>query len=972
MSEPKLISPMLDNFMMGDPISDRNGVRCCPAMENETDHKYIVKIISTPATQTQLDALLLTGVYKSAEEAGVYFKTLAEDIIEETLVLERLSRLEGFLPYAGTQLVPMDDATGYDVYLLSPYRKTLAQHLRHSAMTQLSALNLALDLCAALAVSRRSGYLYVNLKPENIYFVNESSCKIGDIGFLSMNSLRYVSLPDRYRSSYTAPEIADALATVNTTVDVYALGLILYQIYNDGVLPVSAEETGEAFAPPAYADYEMAEIILKACNPDPDSRWNDPVEMGQAIVSYMQRNGVHDTPIVPVAPAVDSEIENHVEEAETEAEEQIANSDDTTKADSEAEADEGYINLSFLGDEFDETSPEEVESEIEYTEVSEELTNILEQADDLISHPTPDPVVQPEPIEVQIPEPIIDIQEPMTEENAEDSVEDSSEAIEGVGDETKVISICEEEQPQNECESVENEDEDAEEDDDAQPVKKNRWLRNIIIAILLLAVAAVGYLFYKGYYLQPIDSFKVIEHENGDIAVLISSPIDESKLTVICSDTYGNLSYQPVKNGQAVFKDLAPGDAFTVEVKVDGFHKLTGNVSGSFTTPKRTTVSDFHAITGSEDGTVILTFSVDGPESNEWTIRYKSADTPEKFITFTDESCTISDLTVGQEYTFTLAPIANLNYTGTTEIKHTASNVIKAVDLQILSCIDGVMNVTWSAPADVTVEKWTVHCYNGNGYDKSIPVTETSVSFEGIDTSIKHTVEVKAENMSESEIAYLAANTITVADFKADTTEPDQISLNWNSATKENWLLTYRVDNSPTFEITEITDNQAVLKNIVPGSNYVFTLESKEGFTVLGGQVATKTPYADNFSGYGVEASNMKFKMCLTPSKKNWDKDDLKSKDYTTTFEIGDKASFLVKLSRKPKTSKDQITITYVIRNKDNEIISIATETATWKKMWDERYCELNIPAIPNTAGNYSISIFFNGALAKYQSFKIK
>ena len=45
MSEPKLISPMLDNFAMGDPISDHHGVRCCPAMKNDSDEKYIVKII---------------------------------------------------------------------------------------------------------------------------------------------------------------------------------------------------------------------------------------------------------------------------------------------------------------------------------------------------------------------------------------------------------------------------------------------------------------------------------------------------------------------------------------------------------------------------------------------------------------------------------------------------------------------------------------------------------------------------------------------------------------------------------------------------------------------------------------------------------------------------------------------------------------------------------------------------------------
>ena len=43
MSEPKLISPLLDNFAMGGPISDHHGIQCCPAMENNTDDKYIVK-----------------------------------------------------------------------------------------------------------------------------------------------------------------------------------------------------------------------------------------------------------------------------------------------------------------------------------------------------------------------------------------------------------------------------------------------------------------------------------------------------------------------------------------------------------------------------------------------------------------------------------------------------------------------------------------------------------------------------------------------------------------------------------------------------------------------------------------------------------------------------------------------------------------------------------------------------------------
>ena len=71
MSDRKLVSPLLDGFQMGSPISEHNGVRCCPAMRENSDDKYIVKIISIPSSQNQLDALLLTGAYPDSASLTV-------------------------------------------------------------------------------------------------------------------------------------------------------------------------------------------------------------------------------------------------------------------------------------------------------------------------------------------------------------------------------------------------------------------------------------------------------------------------------------------------------------------------------------------------------------------------------------------------------------------------------------------------------------------------------------------------------------------------------------------------------------------------------------------------------------------------------------------------------------------------------------------------------------------------------------
>ena len=109
MSEQKLVSPLLDGFVMGNPMNSHDGFRCCPAMKENTDEKYIVKIISIPESQVQLDALLLTGAHKDPAEATDYFKEVADGIASEVDVLNTLAKLEGFLPYDGIQIVPMED-----------------------------------------------------------------------------------------------------------------------------------------------------------------------------------------------------------------------------------------------------------------------------------------------------------------------------------------------------------------------------------------------------------------------------------------------------------------------------------------------------------------------------------------------------------------------------------------------------------------------------------------------------------------------------------------------------------------------------------------------------------------------------------------------------------------------------------------------------------------------------------------------
>jgi len=69
--------------------------------------------------------------------------------------------------------------------------------------------------------------------------------------------------------------------------------------------------------------------------------------------------------------------------------------------------------------------------------------------------------------------------------------------------------------------------------------------------------------------------------------------------------------------------------------------------------------------------------------------------------------------------------------------------------------------------------------------------------------------------------------------------------------------------------------------------------------------------------------------------------------------------------------SNDEILITYVVYDEDNTLVSFTQVNQTWNEMWDENYCELDVPSIPVEAGMYNVIIHFNGAEAGSQKFEI-
>ena len=1049
MSEPHLISPMLDPFVVGEAFSDHDGVRCFPAIKKDTQDRYILKIISIPASQIRLQALLMTGAYKTEEDAMQYFVTLSKEVTQEVAALEKLAGLEGFLPYEACQVVKKQNEIGLDIYLLSPYRKSLQRHMKKNVMSHLAAINLGLDLCACMALCRQVGYLFVDLKPSNIYLLDDKTFRIGDIGFMNLSGLKYASLPERYLSEYTAPEITDAFCEINTTVDIFSIGLILYQIYNGGVLPKKGE-----LAAPEYADYELAEIIMKACDSDPAKRWQDPVQMGQALKSYMQRNGVNDVPIVPPPPALDSEEVVPFEEEndgldDTVMFEQVdeagqlmieamidydqapgaavgaGNNDEKENAvvasgnGAEGE-DDDPANLSFL-DELvsDETAPgEDTVSGVTYNELSDETSNILSIADDLIAMEVPPPVVAPEASEIPVPVPVVAKPKVETDpvigvetegqENVVAGIEEGAEEAESgaedativvpvvVGDdtdsdvtengeddnvdaapvftegETKVIpSGLSEGNSDAEGEEFEEDTEDDAEAAIARRSMISRILTFTLVGLILVSLIFGGYLFYRDYYLKTVDSLTLQGFEDR-LNVQISSTADDELLTVICTDTYGNKLTAPVVDGTASFGGLNADTLYTVVVEISGFHGLSGKVKDTYTTAPRTDIVTFSAITGAEAGSVILSFTVNGQDSDEWTVTYVTEGEAEHTQVFTGHMITISGLTVGKPYTFTLESTDDLYVVGNNSVEYLASDLIYPEELKIESCNNEGLSVTWNAPEGSQVSSWTALCYNNSGYSQTLTTSETTAVFTGIDPKSAYTVEVSAAGMSVSSRCYMTENAVSATNISTEVKDGG-LNVTWNysgTAPTAKWVVLYSYEGSDVQEIIRSDSTSVRIFPIIPGITYDLVISLEDGTTVFTGTASVEIPAAKDFAGYLVTKNNIRFQMCLAPDKDNWTWRNVRT--YKETFTKDETAAFVMRLDRTYNTSPDMITTMFVIRNAEGIVVSMSHTSQTWTSMWYQSYGELEVPSIPETAGTYTMDIYFNGAYVHTHTFTVQ
>jgi hypothetical protein len=150
------------------------------------------------------------------------------------------------------------------------------------------ALEVARDICAGLAAMHAKGIAHGDLKPANVLIDGRGTARITDFGVARLTSDPAFGGVLSGTPAYMAPEQLDGVAA-STTSDVYALGLVLYEIFTgrrahdasslSGIRSTmnSAPPRPDAIVP--ELDDAISRLVLRCLERDPAARPRDAREV---------------------------------------------------------------------------------------------------------------------------------------------------------------------------------------------------------------------------------------------------------------------------------------------------------------------------------------------------------------------------------------------------------------------------------------------------------------------------------------------------------------------------------------------------------------------------------------------------------------------------------------------------------------------------------------------------------------------
>ena len=257
-----------------------------------------IKTVSIPNDPAEVKDMSASGLDENSIRG--YYQESVKQLVNEIRLMEKMKSASHIVAIEDYEVVEDRESLGWTIFIRMELLKNLNDYIKEHGMDTKAVIQMGEDILTGLEFCHESNLIHRDIKPANIFVSEFGEYKIGDFGISREIERTSTTLSQKGTKTYMAPEIV-RMEKYDKLVDIYALGLTMYEICNKGRMPflppypqpyfpmdrekaILRRLNGDTF-PELPEIGALNQVIWKACAFAPEDRYQSALEMKEALLS---------------------------------------------------------------------------------------------------------------------------------------------------------------------------------------------------------------------------------------------------------------------------------------------------------------------------------------------------------------------------------------------------------------------------------------------------------------------------------------------------------------------------------------------------------------------------------------------------------------------------------------------------------------------------------------------------------------
>lgn len=257
-----------------------------------------IKTVSIPNDPAEVKDMSASGLDENSIRG--YYQESVKQLVNEIRLMEKMKSASHIVAIEDYEVVEDKENLGWTIFIRMELLKNLNDYIKEHGMDTNGVIQMGEDILTGLEFCHERNLVHRDIKPANIFVSEFGEYKIGDFGISREIERTSTTLSQKGTKTYMAPEIV-RMEKYDKRVDIYALGLTMYEICNKGRMPflppypqpyfpmdrekaILRRLNGDVF-PELPEIGALNQVIWKACAFAPEDRYQSALEMKEALLA---------------------------------------------------------------------------------------------------------------------------------------------------------------------------------------------------------------------------------------------------------------------------------------------------------------------------------------------------------------------------------------------------------------------------------------------------------------------------------------------------------------------------------------------------------------------------------------------------------------------------------------------------------------------------------------------------------------